>query len=73
MRLEASDRLVSIEIHDDGIGFDTEGEQAHERHGLRNMRDRARSVGARLHLIGKVNEGTTVRAELSIGDSAEGP
>lgn len=71
VRLEASDHLVAIEVQDDGIGFDTEGEQAHERHGLRNMRDRARSVGARLHLIGKVNEGTTVRAELSIGDSVE--
>ena len=73
VRLEASGHLVSVEVHDDGIGFDTEGEQAHERHGLRNMRDRARSVGARLHLIGKANEGTTVRAELSIGDSAEVP
>ncbi len=73
VRLEASEHLVSVEVHDNGIGFDTEGEQAHERHGLRNMRDRARSVGARLHLIGKVNEGTTVRAELSIGDSTEMP
>ncbi len=73
VRLEASDRLVSIEVHDDGIGFDTEGEQAHERHGLRNMRDRARSVGAELHLTGRTNEGTTVRAELSIGDSPEVP
>lgn len=73
VRLEAGDRLVSVEVHDDGIGFDTEGAQDHERHGLRNMRDRARSVGARLHLSGKVNEGTTVRAELSIGDSVEVP
>lgn len=69
VRLQASDRLVSVEVRDDGIGFDTERDQAHERHGLRNMRDRARSIGARLHLIGKANEGTTVRAELSIGDS----
>jgi len=68
VRLHISDRLVSVEVRDDGIGFDTETDQAHERHGLRNMRDRARSVGARLHLTGKANEGTTVRAELSIGD-----
>jgi signal transduction histidine kinase len=73
VRLEAGDHLVSVEVHDDGIGFDTEGEQAHERHGLRNMRDRARSIGARLHLTGKAKEGTTVRAELSIGNSAEVP
>ncbi len=71
VRLQASDRLISVEVHDDGIGFDATSEQTHERHGLRNMRDRARSVGARLHLIGKANEGTTVRAELSIGDSEE--
>lgn len=73
VHLGASDRLVSVEVRDDGIGFDTEREQAHERTGLRNMRDRARSVGARLHLIGKENEGTTVRAELPIGDSTEAP
>ncbi len=73
VRLEAGAHLVSIEVHDDGIGFDTEDEQAHERHGLRNMRDRARSVGAGLHLTGKPNEGTTVRAELPIGDSTEAP
>ncbi len=71
VRLEASDRLVSVEVRDDGIGFDPDREQAHERHGLRNMRDRARSVGAELHLTGKMNEGTTVRAELSLGDSTE--
>ncbi len=73
VRLQARHHLVSVEVRDDGIGFDTEGEQAHERHGLRNMRDRARSVGARLHLIGKANAGTTVRAELSIGDSPDVP
>jgi signal transduction histidine kinase len=71
VRLRTSDHLVSVEVHDDGIGFDTEREQAHERTGLRNMRDRARSVGARLHLTGRPNEGTTVRAELPIGDSTE--
>jgi len=73
VRLLSSDRLVSVEVRDDGIGFDTEGEQSHERHGLRNMTDRARSVGARLHLVGKTSEGTTVRAELSIGDPPEAP
>ena len=73
VRLQSSDRLVSVEVRDDGIGFDPEGEQSHERHGLRNMRDRARSVGARLNLIGKTNEGTTVRAELSIGAATEAP
>ncbi|MCI0884150.1 MAG: sensor histidine kinase, partial [Chloroflexi bacterium] len=73
VRLQASDRLISVEVRDDGIGFDPEGEQSHERHGLRNMRDRARSVGARLHLVGKTDEGTTVRAELSIGAATEAP
>ena len=71
--LACDEHTVSVEVRDDGIGFDAEREQAHERHGLRNMRDRARSIGARLHLIGKANEGTTVRAELSIGNSADAP
>jgi two-component system NarL family sensor kinase len=71
VRLYADERLVSVEVSDDGVGFDTESDQSHERHGLRNMRDRARSVGARLHLSGKANVGTTIRAELSIGDSPE--
>ena len=69
VRLVASDQLVSVEVSDDGIGFYPEKDQAHERHGLRNMRDRARSVGARLHLTGSPDAGATVRAELSIGDS----
>jgi signal transduction histidine kinase len=66
VRLTATSHSVSVEVHDNGSGFDAGGEQATERHGLRNMRDRARSVGASLSLTGKTGEGTTVRADLPL-------
>ena len=66
VRLVATFATVSVEVHDNGSGFDPESGRAHEHHGLRNMKDRARSVGANLSLTGKAGEGTTVRAELPI-------
>ena len=66
VRLVSSDRSVMVEIQDNGVGYDAEHQQGHEHHGLRNMRDRARSVGASLSLTGKAGKGTTVRAELAV-------
>jgi signal transduction histidine kinase len=69
VRLAAGARSVRVEVCDNGLGFDTEGAQTHERHGLRNMRDRARAIGALLSITGKAGEGTNVRAEVTVASS----
>jgi signal transduction histidine kinase len=66
VRLIAHPRSVEAEVCDNGKGFDPGGSHTHEHHGLRNMRDRARAVGASLSITGKAGEGTTVRAEVSV-------
>ncbi|HUF52712.1 MAG TPA: GAF domain-containing sensor histidine kinase [Dehalococcoidia bacterium] len=66
VRLTAHPRSVEVEVCDNGTGFDPGASHTHEHHGLRNMRDRARAVGASLSITGTSGEGTTVRAEVSI-------
>jgi signal transduction histidine kinase len=60
-------RLV-LEVRDNGKGFDTQGDGPPEKQGLRNMRDRARSVGAQLSIDSTPGRGTTVRLELYPGE-----
>jgi two-component system sensor kinase len=55
-----------VEVRDNGVGIDEERAEAYDRQGLRNMRDRARSVGANLSLDSRPGEGTTVRVELPV-------
>jgi signal transduction histidine kinase len=71
VRLVSSDSSVMVEIQDNGIGYDAEQQPGHEHHGLRNMRDRARSVGASLSLTGRAGQGTTVRAEVAVERTIE--
>jgi signal transduction histidine kinase len=66
VRLSSDDRTVIIEVRDNGVGIDTQRASSYDRQGLRNMRDRARSIGATLTLDSRPGEGTTVRAELPI-------
>jgi signal transduction histidine kinase len=50
---------VSVEVVDDGAGFDPDDDLA--GHGLRNMRERATEVGAGLTVISSPGAGTTAR------------
>jgi signal transduction histidine kinase len=58
---------VMLEIQDNGTGFEMQEEGSGEKHGVRNMRDRARSLGASLFLDSQPGEGTIVRLELPVG------
>jgi signal transduction histidine kinase len=74
VRLSVDDRAVAVEVRDNGVGIDERRAEAYDRQGLRNMRDRARSVGANLVLDSQPGRGTTVRVELPLrneGDSDE--
>jgi len=68
VKVTAQSRSVRLEIVDNGVGFDLEDGKASDGHGLRNMDDRARSLGAHLSLESSPGRGTRVRVELPLAD-----
>ncbi len=61
--LEFGLNRLSVEIHDDGRGFDMSAAQGALGFGLANMRDRAEQVGGRLTIVAAPEQGTTIRIE----------
>lgn len=55
---------VSLEVADNGKGFDARGGGSAEKHGLRNIKDRARGMGAKVSIDSEIGRGTRVRVEL---------
>jgi signal transduction histidine kinase len=53
---------IVLEIDDDGHGFDVD--TTTPGMGLRNLRDRAESLGGKLEVLSRPGEGTTVRATI---------
>lgn len=67
VRLDSTAQIVTLEVEDNGVGFDVPAEGvASVRNGIRNMRDRARSVGAGLMYDSRPGRGTRVRADLPV-------
>jgi signal transduction histidine kinase len=69
LRLQTQDRMITLEVHDDGVGFDPQG--ASPGHlGLRSMQERAAQIGAALEIESAPGRGTQVqvRAYLPSGD-----
>ena len=66
LKFVAADGRVGLEIRDNGTGFDVGEAGATDRHGLRNIKERARSLGADMFIDSKVTQGTTVRVELPL-------
>jgi signal transduction histidine kinase len=62
---EPTSRML-LEVQDDGIGFAAGQQQEYEGKGLTGMRERARSIGAELHIGTKVGGGTRVRLYLPL-------
>jgi signal transduction histidine kinase len=52
--------LLTVEVQDDGQGFDPSAPQTDQRHGLTNMQRRAEAVGATLELRSTPGQGTLV-------------
>ncbi|MBI3739190.1 MAG: sensor histidine kinase [Chloroflexi bacterium] len=63
VQIEAStkDRLLSLTIKDDGIGYHSNAEAGY---GVRNMRDRARLLNGQMNIVGVKGKGTTVTLEI---------
>jgi signal transduction histidine kinase len=56
---------LTVEVHDDGIGFEPSNTELRSRHlGLTSMEERARELGGRLQIHSSPGAGTTVRLEV---------
>lgn len=62
--LTRDERHVRFEVHDSGVGFDSERLEA--GNGLVNMRDRVEAVGGALEVVGRQGRGTSVRGTVPI-------
>ncbi len=66
--LKGNDKVVALEIVDNGRGFEVDLVQA-QGNGLGNMVARARKIGARLKINSKAKQGTHVHVEIPIAQS----
>ena len=69
IRLWERDGRLSFEIVDDGVGYDVESAR-HAGQGLVNMSDRIAALGGTLVVESTPGRGTTVRANIPVGDAA---
>jgi signal transduction histidine kinase len=66
VRLSESGDRLTVEVSDDGVGFDPGGAEVRSRHlGLTSMEERARELGGRLEIRSAPGSGTTVSLEVS--------
>jgi signal transduction histidine kinase len=65
VKLVAGDSTVRLEISDDGIGFDTNGDRNEGGLGIRGMEERAEQIGARLSINSRSGEGTSIVVEVA--------
>ncbi len=59
LRLERSGSRAVLTVEDDGVGFAPDDPSA--GNGMRNMRERAESLGGKLEVVSKAGKGTTLR------------
>ena len=65
VRLNGAERRLTLEVADDGVGFDPGDPELRSRHlGLTSMEERARELGGALELRSAPGAGTTVRLEV---------
>lgn len=66
IQLRREGAVVVLSIRDDGRGFDSSQVKSYAGHGLRNMADRARALGADLRVESAAGQGTTIEVRLPI-------
>jgi signal transduction histidine kinase len=64
IKLATANGAVILSVTDNGSGFEATGTSGAERHGLRNIRDRARGMGAQLSIDSKPGAGTCITVDL---------
>ena len=65
---EVADRVLIVEVRDDGKGFDTTVQVKGESWGLVGMYERVRYFGGELTITGKVGEGSAIVLRLPMGN-----
>lgn len=65
----ADDRLI-MELTDNGVGFDVH--RVHQGNGLRNMRERAKAIGAALSVTSEAGIGTRIRLVCDVARISDG-
>ncbi|GAB4500565.1 MAG: hypothetical protein Fur0035_01050 [Anaerolineales bacterium] len=58
--------IFTIEVRDNGCGFEPAQVESAARYGLRGMRERAEGIGADFQVISRPNEGTTLLLSLPL-------
>lgn len=66
MNLRRDSSFVVLSILDDGRGFDTSTVKAYTGHGLQNMQERARALGAQLRIDSAPGRGTLIEVKLPV-------
>ncbi|HJS93717.1 MAG TPA: sensor histidine kinase [Solirubrobacteraceae bacterium] len=66
VRVEATDGLVTLEVHDDGRGIGEVPSDRDEHFGLRMLEDLARDSGGQLELDSAAGKGTRVRLHIPL-------
>jgi len=61
---EATGSALKLAVRDNGRGFDAS--QDGEGHGLTSMQERAKGIGARLEVVSRPGEGTTIMFEIQL-------
>jgi PAS domain S-box-containing protein len=66
VRLTCSDHDLSLEMHDDGVGFDVEGARLAAGLGLISMRERIHLIGGKFEIQSSPGQGTRITARAPI-------
>ena len=67
MHLHGADHTLSVQVTDDGIGFDPSDPELRSHHlGLTSMEERARELGGTLTFDTRIGSGTTVSLEVPV-------
>jgi signal transduction histidine kinase len=72
VRLEFFDDLVSLEVQDDGVGFDPGGLTGKGGLGVKGMAERAQQIGGTVAVTSAPGQGTRVRVEVALAETAPG-
>jgi signal transduction histidine kinase len=67
LSLKRADHAITLEIVDDGIGFDPQLMSHTQGNGLRNMQERARALGGTLQISSQPAKGTSLLLSLPTG------